>query len=393
MTVRDETAIMEIRKMLSLFLQTLAMYEYNTSVIGKLYTNLRDQWSLVSAERASQQIQSIYLEGVYQQFTVQSKADYMSSVLHLKIVPTMPSKYPHTFVFSEMLVKTCRVVFDLINVNIDILEKGESSISILKLVDTLMSDGVNSVLISTARQTNKSISQLVQVKLDADTFLSFCDVVEKYVDDKAQLHGQGISKLRCRSLFKETSDEALRAIRQVAVVEADEFFGANPDWLRDREATEPLDNIADAMMFATSAFMCLEYVSSSVAAEIRGLFLGQLSDRLKRSVYASKKINENGLELLDLTVREIEAHAAGLGDIPALIELRQLLDLFLGGNIEGILNPQIQQSVYGRLEVVQVKALVERLKDWSGGRGVDPRNTAFAKKNLETILKKMKWSR
>jgi hypothetical protein len=82
---------------------------------------------------------------------------------------------------------------------------------------------------------------------------------------------------------------------------------------------------------------------------------------LQSSLNESKRLSEFGLKQLDFNVQLLESYCSELSKpVTKVVALRQLLDLILGGNLEGVLVPELRTALYDKVNISQLKSLLEK---------------------------------
>jgi len=398
----DVDAFLAMKHSLVVFAKTLESYGIVIAPLLDFIASRQDLFENLLMARLKVEVKQCFSNERFESLRVVDYEEYKDKVLQYELQdPAMHVEFPTIMPFSLCVPALCamlrRFVVDYHQFAFQVADMDTMA---LRCVNTALCREVNPAFTHAIEHSpSLHISQAVQFSINA-AYLAHrvCPWLEKFtlgevksapnVSRESSLSAAqlfSVTRVRCEDLMLELVDAKIDAFMSLA-------SGVN--WLPSTVQSEPSDYVQDLLLFLEETFAWMHFMPDAILEAVHftsckhicAAILGILMDQVK-------KFNILALYNLHVDVSRLEefAHSRPVPNLAETFsELRQLLNLFLGGNPEEILDVEIRQSKYDHLAPAKLKVILEKFKDL-GVFGQLPKGVPkIKKKQLDSIIKRLK---
>jgi hypothetical protein len=438
---------LEVKSAASLMASTLHNYNYDVSpLLNYLFTH-RNHFEALLYSRLAADLREILKIEKFEPMAITDEKQYEEFVLaynleqnyHKNIHITFPTTMPFSLCVPLFIRVILMFIQDYYNFcQFLVNEQNQLYSTLIRAVDRALINEINSALntiIDTTPQLH--ISQAVQFSINAQTMADSCNFIQSYIhtyieEDFSQLSGgnnQNDSKelispqnlqspqssgqqipennagstlnssftLSAATIFQQTRIRCEDLLFELIDNKIDEFMSlcAGLDWTPNEANRGANDYINDLIAYLSTTLVCLQYLPDAVRSAVHFTSCKHISANLLTNLANNvKKFNILAMINLDFDLSALEnfANSCNIANlVETFSELRQLVDLFLSGDIEAILQPSIKQGQYPHLSTGKLLRILEKYKDLGLFAKVTNDNLKKIKrKNVENVIKKLK---
>ncbi|XP_053203793.1 exocyst complex component 6B-like [Panonychus citri] len=429
----DENLMLQIKRIIILFSQTLQSYGYNVNPFFNLLIEIRDQYNEILMKQWCSLFRSIFDGDNYHPIQVESQSEYDKIISEFpyyegEVISTGDSDYPKKFPFSlfvpkvftqvKRFINACRQFSQDLNISQTEIEDMVRKSTNLLLTRTL--SGCLSVLI---KKPSLGLLQLIQIAINTNYLEDSMSFLEEYISQPLQATGLGspigastttvgelaggshLAKLQGSSMFKDARSDAESQIYFLLNKKIDEFLDiADYDWLLVESSGVASSYITDLIKFLTSTFQAftnlpLKVAQTACVSACKHMASSLINFLLDEDV---KAISMGALEQFNLDLLQCEFFAnsepvKGFEDNTlqmCFAELRQLVDLLLTWQWSTyIADYGKQDSKYLRVNPQVALNLLEKIKEADKNRNIFAslkKNERDKRKLVDTVIKQLK---
>eukprot|EP00455_Lapot_gusevi_P034507 TRINITY_DN3803_c0_g1_i3.p1 TRINITY_DN3803_c0_g1~~TRINITY_DN3803_c0_g1_i3.p1 ORF type:complete len:435 (-),score=124.97 TRINITY_DN3803_c0_g1_i3:132-1385(-) len=395
----DPARFLDIKKFVILFCKTMEGYGLHVTPLYEFLGSMREKYESLLFSRLRAELEEIFVREKYEPLTIDTPEEYQKFVLAYSLNdPTVVVNYPATLPFSLSCPLICRAMRNFIH---DYYQYAyhlpDMEMPIRKAVDTALLREVNRALNNVLDNTNNiHISQPCQISINAAHLIHACDFFENYVTSFGDPRYLKVFKLSGREALQATRTRCVDLIMELIDSKIDAFMGlaCNIDWLPDNKEEHASEHIQDLMTYLNTTFMCMQTMPEGFRQAIHFTSCKHIADHYMNLLLGPvKKFNIIAIYNLHLDVMALEefAQSCSIPDLETkFAEIRQLINLFLSGTVEQILDQPTRQARFPQLNLYRLAQIMDKFKDIGMFARLPPGLPKLKKKSVEAVTKQLR---
>lgn len=401
---RDSSLMLEIKKLMMLFIFTIRNYGHNTDAFADILITIREQYNEILMSQWKEKFEQIFKQDTYHPLEVNNNEEYLKAVGSLSFIETEGVNFPKKIPFSLFVPKVYEEVRNFIEQSLKFSQDLNSSQAdvenmVRKSTNHLLTDTLGSCLTALINDSSLKLLQLIQITINTDYLedamqylddhityqISKTSNMNSLVDNNYNAINNAQVKLQGKSMFKDARADAEAQIYRKLNDQIDEHLDcADYNWVVTEPNGQASGYISDLIAWLKSIFQSFTNLPQPVAQGACMSACKHIAQRLRDLLLSEsvKSISLGGLQQFNLDLMQCE-HFAGSepvtgfkeGDLQmAFAELRQLCDLFLSEDYTNYISDMgKQQNKYLRVTTATALNVVEKLREHDG------KKTVFAK--------------
>lgn len=406
---RDSTLMLEIKKLMMLFIFTIRNYGHNTDPFGEILVTIREQYNEILMNQWKEKFELIFKQDNYHPLEVHNNEEYLKAVGSLSFFESEGINFPKKFPFSLFVPKVYEEVRCFIEQSLKFSQDLNSSQSdvenmVRKSTNQLLTRTLGSCLTALINDSGLKLLQLIQITINTDYLedamqylddhityqISKTNHMSSLIDNNSNALSNVQIKLEGKSMFKDARAEAETQIYRKLNLQINEFLSlAHYDWTLSEPTGQASSFITDLVAWLQSTFQAFTNLPQRVAQGASMSACKHIAQSLRDLLLSEdvKAVSLGGLQQFNLDLMQCEIFAnsepvSGVfeeGDLQmAFAELRQLCNLFLSEDYSNYVNDLgKQQNKYLRVTTATALNVIDKLREHDG------KKTVFSIKNFQ----------
>jgi exocyst complex component 6 len=372
--VLDPTTFLSVRKSALLFCKTLENHGFFVTLLLEFIASQKQRFEMTLFRQLDTTVSEILANEKYEPLVVENQDDYDTYVLAYWLQEDTKSvEFPVTLPFSISVPMLCRAVKLMIADYLTFASDLNTNLTadIYAAIDAAFEKSINGAIQNLiANQRGLKISQAAQFAINCQYLVSAVDWAQHYLDTHPDVRQTKRTKLMAAQSLRDTQMQCSHQLFELVDSKVDLFLGLAEHEINWTPNGQMEHGYAfDLVNYLETTFVCMEHlpmlqgIHFASCKHICSALVNMMMDDEVKSISIIALLNLHG----DLEKFEQFAERTGTDGLPQTFsELRQMLNLFLSGNVEQILDSHIRDMVYPHISPERLVKLMNKYQE--GGR-------------------------
>ncbi|KAK0738580.1 exocyst complex subunit Sec15-like protein [Schizothecium vesticola] len=376
--VTNAEALLKIKPIVGLFIQTMESWGYSISMMNSLQLTLFHKYAELLKRRFSEDFQEIVSTDDYMPMTINTPEDY-EKVLSVSwiIQEQSPEEltYPCVLPFSQMYPLCCIDIRNLVN-QFYFFSAADDHFQNSSVIDEMLRRSLDELLTEKVcqslveRLSSQYLGQIVQILINLEHFENACHKVEQLlIDTRSSTSAGGPVTLTATEQFRNHKKTAEKRIFELVNSKIDDLVDTSDyDWT---STVKPLETSSYMVTLTQYLSNIMNSTLLGLPREIKELIYFDAIPHAANKILALplspdvKKINPHGVEAMSLDVEHLSAFVASLDNAfmleQNLDELQQTVALMRLENHDEYFDVSTRNKKFGRVDANNALVLIEKL--------------------------------